>query len=142
MTDNLPEPVKNPFLSWLEKLARDRKQSLEDFAEDFHFTHAGIQMLRQYPWFYPSTDMLDILGDEIELTEDEDWELSELLEASLDPTLEAGTTELTNIYELLPMGYCTTVMNVARKQMELYFCFDEHEFPSSSHEMDYDEEAE
>lgn len=142
MSDNIQESTRNAFLCLLEKLAGARKQPLEEFAVSFHFTREGIQMLREYPWLYPSAAMITILRDEIELTEDESWELSELQEAGFDPTLEAGINELTRIYELLPMGYCTSVMNVARKQMEIYFCFEGHEFPNSSLDTDYDEEDE
>jgi len=125
MTKEAIDPNKNRFLALIEKMAEDRKQTVEEFADLFHYTPDGVQFLRDNFWFNPSEALLRILADEVELTVDEDQDLSELEFDSMDQTPADALFEMIQIFELLlSAGIYTPVMEVARRNIEDICCFE------------------
>ena len=125
MTKEAIDPNKNRFLALIEKMAEDRKQTVEEFADLFHYTPDGVQFLRDNFWFNPSEALLRILADEVELTVEEDQDLSELEFDSMDQTPADALFEMIQIFELLlSAGIYTPVMEVARQSLEDICCFE------------------
>ena len=108
MTKEAIDPNKNRFLALIEKMAEDRKQTVEEFADLFHYTPDGVQFLRDNFWFNPSEALLRILADEVELTVEEDQDLSELEFDSMDQTPADALFEMIQIFELLLSGSSQT----------------------------------
>ena len=110
---------KNRFLSLIEKMAKARNQSVEEFAKSFRYEPEGVQFLRDNFWFNPSEALLRILAEEVELTVEEDQDLSELEFDSMDQTPADSLFEMIQIFELLlSAGIYTSVMEVARQNVE------------------------
>ena len=126
MTKQAIDPNKNRFLALIEKMAEDRKQTVEEFADLFHYTPDGVQFLRDNFWFNPSEALLRILAEEVELTVEEDQDLSELEFDSMDQTPADALFEMIQIFELLlSVGIYTPVMEIARQNLEDICCFEQ-----------------
>jgi hypothetical protein len=124
MTKEAMTPIKNRFLVLIEKMAEARKLTVEEFADLFHYTPAGVQFLRDHYWFNPSEAVIEIIYDEVELTVREGEKLEKLLDHSMDQTNAESMYELIQMFDILPEGYSTVVMEMARRQTELFYCFE------------------
>ena len=116
----------NPFLDLVEKMAKRRKKSVEEFAERFRFTPKGLDFLKDCYWFYPSEALIDILREEVELTDAEELKLEKILFKSQDLEPAEIVFEIIQIIEwMINAGNYQGMMEAARREIEKAYCFDQ-----------------
>jgi hypothetical protein len=124
-------PIKNRFLVLIEKMAEARKLTVEEFADLFHYTPAGVQFLREHYWFNPSEAVVEIIYDEVELTVREGEKLEKLCDQSIDRAKAESMYELIQMFDLLPEEHATLVIEMARRRTELLYCFEQPDSPDN-----------
>ena len=137
MTDNVQGPTENAFLKFLEKLAANNKKTVGEIAKYCHYTTEGIEFLKQNPWFKPSSTILQVMGDdmedidaeEIEWTEDLVWEMEDICDANLLQDHDSAQEELSRLLDLLPDPAYDLIVEMARKEVEIGYCFEGPDFP-------------
>jgi hypothetical protein len=129
---------KNALLSYLEKMAEHNHSTLEKFANYCHFTPAGIEFLRQNPWFKPSSAILTIMFEEFdediegtESTEDLVWEAHQLTDVRFLQDFESVRGDVLRMLDLLPLGDCQSIAELARRYVETSYCLEGATFPVS-----------
>lgn len=135
MNHKTTKPPQNAFLSYLEKMAEHNHSTLETFANYCHFTPAGIEFLRQNPWFKPSAAILTIMFEEfeedIEGTEDLFWEAEQLTDVRLLQDFESVREDLLRMLDLLHLRDCQNIAELARQFVETSYCLEDATFPVS-----------
>lgn len=138
MNHKTEKQTKNAFLSYLEKMAEHNHSTLETFAKYCHFTPEGIEFLRQNPWFQPSSAILTIMFEEFEediegteSTEDLVWEADQLTDVRLLQGFESVREDLLRMLDLLPLGDCQNLAELARRYVETSYCLEGATFPVS-----------
>lgn len=138
MNHKTKKQTPNAFLSYLEKMAEHNNSTLETFANYCHFTPAGIEFLRQNPWFKPSNAILNVMFDEFdedidgtESTEDLVWEAEELMHVHISQDFESVRKELLRMLDLLHLRDCQNIAELARQFVETSYCLEDATFPVS-----------
>lgn len=136
MNDITQYPPENAFLKFLKKMAAENKLTVEQFAVYCHYTPEGIEFLKQYPWFQPSTAILGALREEvendyekIEWTEELICELWEISDANGWQDDDDARKELLRLWDILPSYAYESIVETARKAAECCYCFGSLEFP-------------
>lgn len=129
---------KNALLSYLEKMAEHNHSTLEKFANYCHFTPAGIEFLRQNPWFKPSSAILTIMFEEFdediegtESTESLVWEADQLTDAHYLQDFGSVRDDLLRMLDLLHIEDCQSIAELARQHIETSYCLEGATFPVS-----------
>lgn len=132
------KPHKNGLLSYLEKMAEHNHSTLETFANYCHFTSAGIEFLRQNPWFQPSSAILTIMFEEFdediegtESTESLVLQSDQLTDAHYLQDFESVREDLLRMLDLLPLEDCQNIAELARRYVETSYCLEGATFPIS-----------
>ena len=115
---------KNRFLSLIEKMAKERNQSVEEFAKSFRYKPEGVQFLRDNDWFFPTDYLIHIMYHKLDLTTWEEEKLGSLAYNSSEKKPADATYEMIKILDRLPVECWTEILEEARRQIELYHCID------------------
>ena len=115
---------KNRFLSLIEKMAKARNQSVEEFAKSFRYKPEGMQFLRDYDWFYPTYYLIQIIYHKLDLNTWEEEKLGSLVESSSEQKPAVAMYEMIKMLDVLPVECWTEILEEARRQIELFYCID------------------
>ena len=115
---------KNRFLSLIEKMAKARNQSVEEFAKSFRYKPEGVQFLRDHYWFNPTRYHIYIIFNKVDLELWEEEKLERLADSSAEQKPADATYEMIQIMDRLPEECCAEILEEARRQIELFYCID------------------
>ena len=95
---------KNRFLSLIEKMAKARNQSVEEFAKSFRYKPEGLQFLRDHAWFNPTNYHIHIIYNKLDLNTWEEEKLGRLADSSSEQKPADAMYEMIKILDILPVG--------------------------------------
>ena len=112
---------KNPLLSVIKQMAKNRDESLQDFAARFGYSPETIEQLEKNPWFKPSTRTIYVLWKELAMYRREENAMVRLAEAVHQQDDATKKEEFLHLYDALPTDFRHMLMDQIRQEVEDHF---------------------
>lgn len=112
---------KNPLLSVIKQMAKNRDESLQDFAARFGYSPETIEQLEKNPWFNPSTRTIYVLWKELAMYRREENAMVRLAEAVHQQDDATKKEEFLHLYDSLPTDFRHMLMDQIRQEVEDHF---------------------
>jgi transcriptional regulator with XRE-family HTH domain len=112
---------KNPLLSVIKQMAKNRDESLQDFADRFSYSPETIEQLEKNPWFNPSTRTIYVLWKELAIYRREENAIVRLAEAVHQQDDATKKEEFLHLYDSLPIDFRHSLMDHIRQEVEDHF---------------------
>ena len=109
---------KNPLLSVIKQMAKNRDESLQDFAARFGYSPETIEQLEKNPWFNPSTRTIYVLWKELAMYRREENAMVRLAEAVHQQDDATKKKEFLHLYDALPTDFRHWLMDRIREEVE------------------------